>query len=63
MEEAKGAVLSLLMDAYQKRDKVALSLFAANRPKSVGTHGECGAGLPEAGGAAHGGKDSPCVGT
>lgn len=25
MEEARGAVLSLLMDAYQKRDKVALS--------------------------------------
>ena len=27
MEEAKGAVLSLLMDAYQKRDKVAFIAF------------------------------------
>ncbi len=27
MEEAKGAVLSLLMDAYQKRDKVAFLAF------------------------------------
>lgn len=34
MEEAKGAVLSLLMDATRSGIKWLLSLFAANRPKS-----------------------------
>lgn len=31
MEEAKGAVLSLLMDAYQKRDKVAFIAFRGQK--------------------------------
>jgi magnesium chelatase subunit D len=34
MEAAKGAVLGLLLDAYQRRDRVAVVCFGARRPRS-----------------------------
>ena len=60
MSEAKGAILSLLMDAYQKRDRVGMVAFKGKEARFLLlSHGVGGTGEEATGSPAHGGKDSP----
>ena len=54
MEAVKGAVLSLLLDAYQRRDKVGLISFrGTRRAAAAAAHLVGGRRRPQAGGHAH----------
>jgi len=59
MESAKGAVLSLLMDSYQKRDKIGMVAFKGKDAELVfAALLQHGPGLEQTAGASHRGQDA-----
>ena len=59
MEGAKGAVLSLLMDSYQKRDKIGMVAFKGNEAEIIlSPCYQCGSGLQPVAGPSHRRQDA-----